>query len=384
MNESNHWQLFDELAPDQVGRRLDFLATHFRRGKEYHRLFDVLKMQLRQKLGLPLLHSEQAPAPSEEVQQDLEDGLLESCREMAKLHFSDGLLEDGWVYLQPIGDEPLARELIEGVEVTDENFNTIVEIAFNQGIHPEYGYEVMLRESGTCNGITAFDVHARNFDSKTVSKLASVLLNHFYDELLANVRHHVKEMKGEKTETKTLAELLLKHDWLVNEGGHHIDATHLASVVRISRQCMNQGDHEKALALSLYGCRLGDDFKFGSDPPFQDIYEDHRLWFAALSGKGTKQAVETFSRKANEAKGEYGELACAEALVDLQIRIGDRDAAVASAVQRLWPLIDQDGLPPSAFEIAKSAEQFNVIAEAFKQKSNFAGYAFAKICAATA
>lgn len=373
-------QQFEASSSQGIDQGIEFLRRQFLESKQYHRLFDVLKMKARRKLGLTLLHSQSDPPLKESTQVQLEDGLLDACREIAKLHLDEGKLNEGWVYLQPLGDEPFARELIENLEVTDDNFGSVVEVAFNNGVSPEYGYRVMLERSGTCNGITAFDVHAMQFDRETISGLASILLNHFYDEIRANVVDHVNKMKGSAEENASLAELLNQHDWLVREGGHHADATHLASVIRIARQAMTPEDLDKALSLANYGCRLGPDFQFASDPPFENLYEDHRIWFEALTGMEVDAAIEHFLKKATEARGQYHETAAAEALVDLQIRTDRRDDAVDSAVRLLLDQVEPEEIPPSAFEIAKSASQFEKLAQAFHDSDNFAGYAFAKLC----
>ena len=379
VNRSQPWHEFEEVSSNGIDASLEFLKAHFREIGEYHRLFDVLKMETRKSLGVPLLHGDENPPLDAVTQTKLEEGLLAACREVAELHFAEGNLNDGWVYLQPIGDEALAKRLIENVAVTADNFGSVIEIAFNNGISPLYGYEVMLKQTGTCNGITAFDVHAMQFDRATVSGLASVMLNHFYGELLANVIDHVRKVKSSVDESASLGELLQQHDWLVVEGGHHIDATHLASVVRIARQTTAEPDHQRALSIADYGRRLGEDFQFASDPPFENLYEDHRVWFQALTGSDVDSAITHFTEKADAAKGQYHEAAAAEALIDLQIRIGDRDAAVDSAIQRLWGLMEPDSLPASAFEIAKTASQFQKIAHAFQEHGNFAGFAFASI-----
>lgn len=375
-------QRFDDSSSRGIDEGLEFLRGQFLDSGQYHRLFDVLKMKVRRNLGLALLDSQSDPPLDEDTQIKLEAGLLDACRVVAKLHLDEGNLNDGWVYLQPLGDEPFARELVESLDVTDDNFGSIVEVAFNNSISPEFGYRIMLERSGTCNGITAFDVHAMQFDRETISNLASILLNHFYSEILANVIEHVKKVKGEADGTATLGELLQQHDWLVREGGHHADATHLASVIRIARQTTSAEDHRRSLALANYGCRLSEDFHFASDPPFENLYEDHRIWFEALTGTNVDAAIQHFAGKANQAQGQYHETPSAEALVDLQIRTDQRDDAVDSAVKLLLGKTRAEDLPPSAFEIAKTPSQFDRIAEAFRGTENFAGYAFAKLCEA--
>lgn len=380
MIDTETLQRFDVSSSQGIDEGLEFLRKQFLESNQYHRLFDVLKMKARRKLGLTLLHSQSDPPLEESIQTQLEDNLLDACREIAKLHLNEGNLNEGWVYLQPLGDEPFARELIKSLQVTDDNFGAVVEVAFNNGVSPEYGYRVMLERSGTCNGITAFDVHAMQFDRETISSLASILLNHFHDEIRANVVDHVRKTIGSAEENASLSELLKQHDWLVREGGHHADATHLASVIRIARQVVTGEDLNKALSLAYYGCRLGSDFQFASDPPFENLYDDHRIWFEALTGKDVDAAIGHFSGKANEARGQYHETAAAEALVDLQIRTDRRDDAVESAVRLLLGQVEPDDIPPSAFEIAQSASQFEKLAQAFRGSNNFAGYAFAKLC----
>lgn len=371
---------FETCSGRSLKEGLQFLKKHFRKGGEYHRLFDVLKMEIRHELGLGLLHRDDDPQLDEATQLKLEDKFLDACREIAGLYFADGNLNDGWVYLQPLGDEPFAKELIEKVEIDDENFGAIIEIAFNNGVAPQHGFQLMLEKTGTCNGITAFDVQARQFDRATISSLSSILLNHFYDEILANVVEHVRKVEGKADETLSLRELLQQHDWLVREGGHHADATHLASIIRIARQTNSQEDLQKALSLANYGCRLGEDFHFTSEPPFEQIYEDHRVWYEALTGQNVEAAIGHFADKADLAKGQYHETAVVEALVDLQIRTNNRDAAVDSTTQRIISLTEPGELPSAAFEIAKSPSQYEKVAQAFQNQGNFAGYAFAKLC----
>ena len=54
---------FDELQriskESGVEKSLDYLEHHFREGKDYFKLFEVMKMQCRHGLGLPLIYSQQ-------------------------------------------------------------------------------------------------------------------------------------------------------------------------------------------------------------------------------------------------------------------------------------------------------------------------------------
>ena len=112
-------------------------------------------MQIRHDLGLSLLHQSSDPPLNKETQRQLEDRFLDACREIAQLYFQQGNLNEGWIYLQPICDDPVAKELLESVAVTDENVEGVIEIAFNHNVSPAYGYRLLLERRGTCDASRA-------------------------------------------------------------------------------------------------------------------------------------------------------------------------------------------------------------------------------------
>src|SRR5437773_379475 len=105
-----------------------------RQQKKYHELFEVLKMQLRRKLGLPLLagvavggeasgvavgreadHGD-SPSDSESLTDQqrtaLEDGLIAACREVGAALLAEGKIREGWMYLRSVGDKVEAATLL--------------------------------------------------------------------------------------------------------------------------------------------------------------------------------------------------------------------------------------------------------------------------------
>ena len=378
MNSEALYEQFEQRLADPKSA-MDFLEEHFRESGNGHRLFEVLKMRTRWGLGLPLmaLPAEQHPA---DLSQKLEDGLIAACREVAELYFGDGNLVDGWTYLHPVGDDQLSSRLLQSVVVDETNSAAVIDVCFYQGVLPGYGYRTLLQRMGTCDGITAFDMHAMQFDRTVVAELASVLLNHFHEELLTNVITNVKESKFEVTSGASLGQLLDEHLWLVTEGGHHVDATHLASVVRIAKQTVDKEDHRKALELCRYGRRLPADFHFKSDPPFESIYIDHEQFFQALVGENREQALAWFADKVVQHQGDMHEPVAIEVLIDLQVRAGQRDEAVATMTEKMWGFFNKGEVPGSVFDVARTQKQFEMLSEKFQSHEDFAGFAFARLC----
>ena len=106
---------FDELQriseESGVEKSLDFLEHHFRKDKDFFKLFEVMKMRCRHQLGLPLIYSQQPDDLTPPQQRELEDRLLAACREVGTLFFESGMIEEGWMYLQPVGDKQLNEKL---------------------------------------------------------------------------------------------------------------------------------------------------------------------------------------------------------------------------------------------------------------------------------
>ncbi len=401
MSEST--DLFDELKTTAEVRgvpdALRFLADHFRREKKHHQLFEVLKMQTRHRIGLPLLHESQPDEIDEPGRRQLEDGLLSACREVGTLLVRDGNLQDGWVYLQPVGDPELNRELIRNMPLDDENTDAVVEVALSQAADPEYGYSIVLQKYGTCNAITTMDTHAMHFDKQTRGRMAGMLVEHIHDELTSNVRLHIEREKGldaasEISKEAGLSEMLQLHPWLTNNGSHHIDATHLASVMRISTVVEDAGECRRLVELAEYGDQLADEFQFPGNPPFEDGYCDYRMFYRALYCHKTqarqadseeaglenvedKEAIEKgiqhLDRKLRSAESK-DEQVVAETLIDLLYRTGSRQRALDVAMDRLAGEGGSQGIAPLMFEIADSNKELESVMHFFREREDLLGY----------
>lgn len=374
-----------------VEKALDFLEHHFRRDKEYFKLFEVLKMRCRFQLGLPLVYSQQPDELDEVQQRKLEDGLLAACREIGTMFFKSGQFQEGWMYLQPVGDSLLNEKLIRTITPNEENMDALIEITVSQGAAPAYGYGLLLQHYGTCNGITTFDTQATRFDRATQKSMARELLNHIYDELTENVRYAIRQSRGEEVESSDagnelsagpddprpsrLLELMNAHPELTQDGAHHIDTTHLASTMRIARLVDDPEDLRKASELASYGSRLHEDFQYPGSPPFEDTYVDHGYFYNALLGRDVDAAIAHFEKKTKTLDaGELGPVA-EETLVELLVRLGKNDEAITVVTERLLGQHESMGIAPPPFEIANTPESLNRLQEFYKGQDDLLGFA---------
>ncbi len=371
-----------------VESALDFLEQHFRREQDYFKLFEVLKMRCRNQLGLPLIYSNKPDNLDDAQQRQLEDSLLEACREIGILFFKSGKFQEGWMYLQPVGDKELNEKLIRKIEADEESIDALIDMAVSQGAAPVYGYRLLLKNYGTCNGITTFDTQANRFDAEIQKKMAEELLEHIYLELVENVRYSIENAEAESAEENSenilasssrencsLAEWLQMYPDLTAGGAHHIDTTHLASVMRIARPVDNRESLRKVSELAEYGSRLHEDFKYPGNAPFEDTYHDHQLFYNALLGKDVDKAVGHFLAKTAATEADQLGPVVEETYVEFLARLGKTTEAVEFLTERLLGKYESLGIAPPPFELADSPESLEKLRDFYRSSDDLLGYA---------
>ena len=98
--------IFELLAEQNqdTGEMLENIISHFRMNQQPMELFEALKMRTRVQLELPLIGQENEVRRAEDVERQLEKGLLDACRETGSMLIQLGKIGEGWMYLRPTGD----------------------------------------------------------------------------------------------------------------------------------------------------------------------------------------------------------------------------------------------------------------------------------------
>jgi hypothetical protein len=365
-------KLAAEAGPEKT---LDFLEHRFRADKDYFKLFEVLKMRCRHGLGLPLVYSEQPDDLTDQQQDELENGLLAACREVGTMLIKNGQLQEGWMYLQPVGDRAMSEKLIQSIEVNEENIDPLIEISVTQGAAPAYGYGLLLNHFGTCNAITTFDTQAARFDKKTQRAMAEHLLRHLYNELCNNVANVIKESEKTTANDSSLAGMLSEHPWLVEGGAHHIDTTHLASVIRISRIVEQAEDLQKAVELADYGLQLHEDFQYPSPAPFENTYPDHKAFYQGLLGIDVDTAIKHFEKKCDTVEPQQHGPVAFESLVDFLVRLERNEQAIEVLTSKVLGKFEPMGIAPGLFDVAKTASELESVRAFYRKEDDLLGFA---------
>ncbi len=141
-------------------------------------------------------------------------------------------------------------------------------------------------------------------------------------------------------------------DWLFSDDSYHIDTSHLAAVVRFALIVTDLAFIALAVDLTEYGRRLAPRLQFDGPPPFQRVFDDHRVYLRALLGEEVDNAIAHFQAKLDSIDAGLGSdpTMPAQTLVNLLVRLGRLDLAIDVAADHLA------GLPESAISCPTSAQ----------------------------
>ena len=371
MNSPLDPSLLERLSADPA-KRIDEVIAFYRREKRPVELFEALKMKSRHQQGLPMIAAPELSLESETqgdvaVQRELEEALLDACRQAGAMLINDGKIGEGYMYLRPVADNSLAKRLLDDVEIDEDNYDDMIQVLVHEGIDLARGFEALLKQQGTCNSITLYDQAIASRSRSDRQIVSTVLLNHFYDELISLVR---QDFSGRAADNEvsaadilqdqkelSLGELIAKYPWILGDGGYHLDTTHLASVVRFATVLDDESSIDRALQLCQYGRRLSADFQYPGEEPFVDFYPAHIAFFSALLGQNVDSAVRGFEQKARAVDPAVGGSGAIETYIDLLDRIGRPGSALRAAME-LFPVdVPVGRVMPEMLAIAKKAIQ---------------------------
>lgn len=365
-------QLLARLSTDPA-KRIDEVIAHYRRERQPVELFEALKMKSRLAHGLTMIADPDeplAPATSEADKQrerELEEDLLDACRQAGAMLIQDGRIAEGWMYLRPTGDIELAKRLLEDIEINDDNYDEMTQVLLHENVDLRRGYNAVLKHQGTCNSITLYDqaIAARSRKDRQIA--AECLLTSFYNELLSLVRDDFQNrgpdngVSAEAIEADAaklnLGELIAKYKWILGGGGYHLDTTHLSSTVRFATVIDDREMIDQALQLCQYGRRLPSDFQYPGEEPFVDFYPAHSAFFSALLGQSVDTALRMFEQKARTVDVNVAGAGAIETYIDLLDRVGRPAEALRAAIELFPDDVPVQRVLPELLAMARRAKQ---------------------------
>ena len=364
-------QLCRQMKRGGVTAGLEFLADYLLQEQRYHELFDTRLMQLRYRLGLPVILSHSVDELPEPTRSDLEDGYLVACREIGALFLSKDQPEEAWMYFRPTGEKGLVAEYLETCEIDEENLHARIELALGEGVHPCLGYGWVLEHYGTCNAITAFESQIKSLPLRDQQKAAAQLIRHVHGELLGNVLGDIERREGKAPEKVTLlSQLLPGRDELFADQAYHIDTTHLAATVRFAQLIEDRELLELARDLTEYGRCLDSQYHFAGESPFEDVYPTHALFFDAQLGLNIDEAIRYFQTKAQSCNIQEQGTAAIEVYVVLLTRLKRWEEAMNRIGDWIGPKRRTTGFAPSLWELAEKSGRYDLLQSIARERQD--------------
>jgi hypothetical protein len=351
------------------------LADALARDEQYHELFDVRLLASRVRLGLPPILTGGLDDLPEPQRGEVEDAYLEACREVGQRFAEAGRLREAWVYLRPVGERERIVPALERYRDDESQREAVLELALYEGLAPRLGVEVVLRQYGVCNAISATEGEWPKLSATDRRAVAGLLVEHLDRELSANVRRAIEARGKTPAPDATLGQLIEAEPDLFANDDYHIDATHLSAVVRLARWLTEPETLRRALELTEYGRRLSPRYQFAGEPPFDPHYESHGRFFAAQLGERVDEALAWFADQAEALAGEPQGPFAAEASIALLTRLGRYAEAVQASARLLQVGVRATGLAPSLLELGALAGDMQVLAEACQRRGDLVGYA---------
>jgi hypothetical protein len=365
--------LFDELQglvkTAGAAAAFDRLCADLRQRKEYANLFNARLLKKRHELGLPLIATGPAQELPEEVQQPYEDAIRDAGREAGRLFLEDGNIPNAWLYYRMLGEPGPVIDAIERYEPgPEEDAHAVIDIAFNQGVQPSKGFDMLLGRNGLCSAITVLGGVVHNPQSGMPADVRDYcirkLVRALYDELRGRLGAEIERREGAAPAAETsVAELMKSRDWLFEDEYFHVDVSHLSAVVQMAVHLDACPELGLAREMCAYGARLSPQFQYHSDPPFEDQYRDYGVFLSILDGTDVEGGLAHFRAKAANADPETIGTYPAQVLVNVLLRL-NRPAQALEVSRKYLAKEDERQLScPGITELCRRTGNYAALAE---------------------
>ena len=314
----------ERLRSAPPGDALDLLMDEFRKTGRYDLLFEARRMRKRLELGLPLIQTESFSSLPADTRGSYDNAVIAAARETGNLYLADGHIPAAYRYFRAIGETAPVADAIAAAEPGDD-VEEVIAIAFQDGLNPAKGLELILRTHGMCRAITAFGMYPVEKDRE---QCIGLLARELHAEILRRMSYAIEQREGAAPSEAGMAELMSGRDWLFGEYDYYVDTSHLTSVISYGLEATDPETLRLLDELCDYGRHLSPMFAFKGQPPFEDGYVEYGRYIRALRGIDADEHVRHFREKAEQADPEVAGSAPAQSLVNLLARLERFEAAL--------------------------------------------------------
>lgn len=342
----------------------DFLIERLLAAREYSLVFETKLMKKRFELGLPLVQTTAI------TREDYQQTVIEAARETGHLFLAAGNIERAWPYFRAISEPGPIADAIANLPA-DGNPDGVIAIAFQEGVHPLKGLELILARHGMCRAITSFGMQAVTRDR---DGCIAILVRNLHAEVLTRMARAIEERESPAPASTSLFELMNGRDWLFGEWDYYVDTSHLLSLLPYCVEVADVGVLEIFNELCEYGRRLSPQFQSKGAPPFENAPVAYGHYVQALLGNDVEQHLDYFRGKIAEGDAETQGDAPARVLVRLLVSLH----RPAEALEVLLEHVAEDtpyGSPvPTALQLCYQADDFSRLKALARERGDVLSY----------
>ncbi|HLK62928.1 MAG TPA: hypothetical protein VKU19_05790 [Bryobacteraceae bacterium] len=353
----------------------DFLAHRYSETKDYRALFEARLMRKRLDLGLPAYQLRELSALPQEVQSTYGEAVTAAAREVGNLFLADGEIVNAWPYLRATGDLDRVAEAIESVE-PDDHCDAIIQIAFQEGVHPRKGLELILKKYGIYQALSALGMAPVEKDRE---KCIGLLARDIHREILQRIGNVIEAREGFRPDASSIVELIPNRDWLFGDYDSYVDTSHLVSILQYSPEASDPELLRLFVDLCEYGKHLSMQFRVQGQPPFEDVYADYGHYARALLRENVEAHLDHFRRKLAESDPERVGTLPAQLLVKLLARLALYPQALSVALAHFPDASANELNCPPAMELCQMSQDFAAMKKLARERGDLLGYTAASL-----
>lgn len=349
---------------------IDTLSEELRQAEDYQALFYAMLMKERVKLGVAPFPTGPSSELPPETHEAYENAIRHAAREVGQLYLAKRNFAKAWSLYQLIGEIEPIKEAIAAYEPEDEDDSyPVVELAWQQGLMPEKGFDIILDRHGICSAITMVSSVDLSQNPDLRSYCVKRLVRSLHEQLLERLKADVQGRNRTVPDGADIFQLLEGNDDLFSDDVYHIDISHLSSVVQMAMHMPKCPELKLARELAAYGEKLSPNLRGDNDPPFENTYADYKRYLDVLDDVDREASLKHFLDKLPAAQ-EQGYQFPAEVVVNLLLKIDRLEEALEVAKSYLAEEDDRRLTCPGPIELAYRAKRYDVLASVSQAKSD--------------
>jgi len=342
---------------------LDHLIAKYQEAGEFGLVFEARLMKRRHELGMPLIQTNQID------REDYQQSVVEIARDTGKSFLAAGNITRAWPYFRAVGETKPIEEAIDGLEESQDE--GIVSIAFQEGVHPLKGLQLILNNQGMCRALTAFGMNAVQKDR---DKCIGLLATRLHGEIAANMASTIEAREGARPSTTSLTELMDGREWMFGEWDYYVDTSHLLSIIPYGIELRDPEQLAVFHELCEYGKHLNAQFQSAGVPPFENQFEAYDHYIEALRGVDVESHIEYFRQQVASADPEIAGDAPGRTLARLFIALNRPEDALKTVLEHVLEDAPWGTPVPTALQLCYQVGDYNTMRDLARERGDALSY----------